>query len=133
MIDKKIRYQEELEESKCDIKLCKHKAQYCTSFDRLKLDLAKIMNVDGFVKLCPAHNDEFAVKNLVEDKLIFLGVNGELYKCSRCGHEWSTFFYGNKMPRSCRKCRSLSWKAPYKRRDQVQIIRRVLEQQKERK
>ena len=130
MIDKKIRYQEELEDIDCDVKVCRHKVQYCVSFNRLNMAIVKQMNVEGFVKFCSKHYNELVLGRLVEDKIIFLSEDGESFRCSRCGYEWMSYYIGNKMPRSCRKCRSVLWKAPYKRRDQVQIIRRLLEQQK---
>ena len=133
MINKKIRYQEELTDIDCDVKDCRHKAHHCVYFDQLNLAIISRINVNGFVKLCPTHyENDVSTRDSDYDKLIFLGVNGEVFKCSRCGYEWMTYYYGNRIPKSCRKCKSQSWKSPYKRRDQVQIIRRVLENKKER-
>ena len=133
IINKKIRYQEELNNIDCDVKTCRRKAQYCVHFTQLGLSQNSNINIDGFMKLCPIHY----LKNVqivegVDNKLIFLGLDGEVFKCSRCGYEWMTYYYGNRIPKSCRNCKSQSWKSPYKRRDQVQIIRRVLENKKER-
>ena len=131
MINKKIRYQEELTDIDCNVIECRHKAQYCVHFAQLNLTIISKINIDGYVKLCPTHYEEHVSNQILkQDKLIFLGLDGEVFKCSRCGYEWMTYYYGNRIPKSCRKCKSQAWKSPYKRRDQVQIIRRVLENNK---
>ena len=131
MINKRIRFQEELTDIDCDAIECRHAAQYCTNFKQLHLGIISKMNIDGFAKLCSKHYElAVAIKGADIDKLIFLGDDNESYRCSRCGYEWMSYFYGHRLPKTCRKCRSPRWKAPYKRRDQVHIIRRLTEIQK---